>query len=197
MYRDGKIYDEIDKVIIEIFQDYGITRFPIDEKDLCKKMGVALIAYSEFERSERKLLMKKSKSGFFVKESKECPPTIYYNDKIESNGAIRFTIFHELKHYVFDDNDDSDDDLADYFAAHLMCPTAYFMIKGVDTANEIASCCGMSIEAARNACSRIKNHRRKYNRNLFDYEVSLIQLIEPVLLEVHEFEIIEKGGDDV
>ena len=53
--------------------------------------------------------------GFFVKATKSTPPTIYYNDTIESEGAIRFTIFHELKHYVFEDDDDEDDDLADFF----------------------------------------------------------------------------------
>lgn len=65
--------------------------------------------------------------GFFVKESKEQPPTIYYNDRFGSKGAIRLTIFHELKHYVFNDENDDDDDLADYFARHFMGPTPYLM----------------------------------------------------------------------
>lgn len=47
-------------------------------------------------------------------------PTIYYNDSFESEGSQRFTIFHELKHYVFEDKDDEDDDLADFFARYFM-----------------------------------------------------------------------------
>lgn len=94
MYRSDAIYDEIKNVIIDIYIDYGIKTFPIDEKEVCKKMGVALIPYSEYEGDEFKLLQKKSKLGFFVKATKSTPPTIYYNDTIESEGAIRFTIFH-------------------------------------------------------------------------------------------------------
>ena len=94
MYRNDSIYDEIKNVIIDIYIDYGIKTFPINEKEVCKKMGVALIPYSEYEGDEFKLLQKKSKLGFFVKATKSTPPTIYYNDTIESEGAIRFTIFH-------------------------------------------------------------------------------------------------------
>ena len=193
MYRDGKTYDEIDKVIIDIYNDYNIHKFPLDEVDICNKLSVALIPYSEFSQEERKLLEKKSKQGFFVKESKEQPPTIYYNDLLDSKGAIRFTIFHELKHYVFDDEDDSEDDLADYFARHFMCPTAYIMLKGLDSTNEIVSFCGMSLEAASYAVSRIRNRIKKFNYDLFDYEIPLIRQLEPILLETHKYKIIERG----
>ena len=193
MYRDGKTYDEIDKVIIDIYNDYNIHKFPLDEVDICNKLSVALIPYSEFSQEERKLLEKKSKQGFFVKESKEQPPTIYYNDLLDSKGAIRFTIFHELKHYVFDDEDDSEDDLADYFARHFMCPTAYIMLKGLDSTNEIVSFCGMSLEAASYAVSGIRNRIKKFNYDLFDYEIPLIRQLEPILLETHKYKIIERG----
>lgn len=94
--------------------------------------------------------IKKSKLGFFVKATKSTPPTIYYNDTIESEGAIRFTIFHELKHYVFEDDDDEDDDdedddLADFFARYFMCPIPYLLLKKIDSQNEIVSFCGASI----------------------------------------------------
>lgn len=191
MYRDGTIYDEIDKVIIDIFQDYNIKSFPLDEFEICNKMGVALVPYSEFDRIGRKLLHKRSSHGFFVKGSKTQPPTIYYNDHFESKGAIRFTIFHELKHYVYDDENDDDDDLADYFARHFMCPTAYIMLKCFDSANKIVSFCGMSLEAAIYAYTSIVNRKRKYGINLFDYEIPLIEHIEPVLLETFKGDIIE------
>ena len=38
MYRDGSVYDEIDKVINEIYLDYDIKKFPIDEVEICKKL---------------------------------------------------------------------------------------------------------------------------------------------------------------
>jgi len=46
MYRSGEIYDEIAKNVIQIYLDYGLKTFPVDEKEVCRKMGVALIGYS-------------------------------------------------------------------------------------------------------------------------------------------------------
>ncbi|MCR5836928.1 MAG: ImmA/IrrE family metallo-endopeptidase [Lachnospiraceae bacterium] len=191
MYRDGKIYDEIDIVIVNIFLDYGIKTFPVDVFELCKKMSVALVPYSEFSYEERKLLMKKSNQGFFVKQSKTQPPTIYYNDLLESKGAIRLTILHELKHYIFNDDNDDDDDLADYFARHFMGPIAFLILKQLESTNEIVSFCGMSISAATNAYKNIVSRKKKYGMNLFDYEIALIEHLDPVLIEIFTGKIIE------
>lgn len=165
MYRSGKIYDEIDKVIFDIYLDYDIKTFPVDEVEVCNKLGATLAPYSAYSIEERKLLKKESKLGFFVKESKEQSPTIYYNDLLGSKGAIRLTIFHELKHYIFNDENDNDD-LADYFARHFMGPIPYLLQKGFDSPNEIASFCGMSMEAAVYAYSNIVSRRNKYGMNL-------------------------------
>ena len=94
---------------------------------------------------------------------------------------------------MFDDEDDSEDDLADYFARHFMCPTAYIMLKGLDSTNEIVSFCGMSLEAASYAVSGIRNRIKKFNYDLFDYEIPLIRQLEPILLETHKYKIIERG----
>lgn len=59
MYRSSDIYENIVKVIIEIFLDYDIKDSPIDEKDICRRLGVALVHYSEFSKEARALLEKK------------------------------------------------------------------------------------------------------------------------------------------
>lgn len=185
MYRNGSIYDEIAKTVIQIYLDYGISSFPIDEGEVCRKMGVSLIGYSEMPIEGRKLLMKRSIYGFFAPETRLTPPTIYYNDLLESGGAKKFTIFHELKHYVYEDDNDNDDDLADYFAKYMMCPIPYLILKNIRTPSEVVSFCGSSYEAAVNVVSNINNRKKVYGYRLFDYEVSLIKLLEPVLLEVY------------
>ena len=53
----------------------------------------------------------------------------YYIQLIVSVGAQRFTIFHKIKHYVFEDKDDAKDDTADYFAKLFMCPIPYLILK--------------------------------------------------------------------
>ena len=185
MYRSDETYDSIKKVIIDIYVDYNIKGFPIDEKEVCRKMGIALIPYSEYIGKDLEVLLKKSELGFFVRGTGQMPPTIWYNDSLKSDGAIRFTIFHELKHYVFEDDDDTDDDLADFFARYFMCPIPYLLLKKIDTQNEIVSYCGVSIQAAENASTNIQNRRKKYEYKLFDYEVRLIEQLEPLLLKVY------------
>jgi len=194
MYRTGEIYDEIKKTIIDIYIDYGIVGFPIDETCVCRKMGVALIPYTNYGKEERRLLIKKSQHGFYVPGTADNSPTIFYNDLYESKGAQRLTIFHELKHYVYEDDDDENDDLADFFARYFMCPIPYLLLKKIDTPNEIASVCGTSLEAADNVYSNLHNRRKKYSYHLFDYEIPLINHLDPVLLEVYSR---EREGDEI
>lgn len=194
MYRDTEIYGEITKTVINIYLDYGIKGFPIDEKSVCKKLGIALIPYTDFGKEDRKLLLKKSQHGFYVPGTSDNSPTIFYNDSYESKGAQRLTVFHELKHYVYEDSDDEEDDLADFFARYFMCPIPYLLLKKIDTPNEIASICGTSMEAAYNVYSNLCNRRKKYGYQLFDYEIPLIEHLEPILLEVYS---VKKEGDDV
>ncbi|MDX5066788.1 hypothetical protein SD927_00055 [Lactobacillus iners] len=97
MYRSGIEYDKLDKLIYSIYVDYNIQSFPIDEKDLCRKMKIALVPYSAFSDEAKKLLQKKSNHAFFVKESKENPPTIYYNDTFESEGSVQFVFLFFMK----------------------------------------------------------------------------------------------------
>ncbi len=185
MYRNGKAYDEIAKTVIQIYLDYDIKIFPVDEKEICRKMGVALIGYSSMSMEIQPLLKKESSYGFFVPETINNPPTIYYNDTVDSVGAQRFTIFHELKHYVYEDKSDVEDDLADYFSKYFMCPIPYLLLRDIDLPNEVISEFGTSFEAASYICANIINRRNKYGYQVFDYEVDLIEHLEPVLLGIY------------
>ena len=180
MYRSPETYDEIKKVIIQIYLDYDIREFPIDAEKVCKKMGVAIVPYSEYDREARVLLRKRSPHGFFVKGTKGRAPTIYYNDRFESEGARRLTIFHEIKHYVYnEDTDDEEyDDLADFFGRYFLCPIPYLMIKGIETEEEIISACHVSMEAAGNVVSNIRNRKLKHGNKIFDYEIPLLEHLD-------------------
>ena len=92
MYRSSDTYEDIVKVIIEIYLDYDIKDFPIDEKVVCRRLGVALVPYSECPEEARALLEKKSKHGFFVRGTKKNPPTIYYNAIVTAIGGKYFRV---------------------------------------------------------------------------------------------------------
>ena len=181
MYRRAsRVYDEIKKCIIQIYLDYDIKEFPINEQIVCKKLGVALIPYSEYGEEDQALLLKRSKCGFFVKGTRENPPTIYYNDRYGSEGAKRLTIFHEVKHYVYDEDTDDEefDDLADFFGRYFLCPIPYLIVKGIETESEIVSFCHVSLEAAKNVASNIRKRKAVHGNRIFDYEILLLKQID-------------------
>lgn len=180
--RSGWEYDEIVKEIIHIFIDYDINSFPLDLERICRLLGVALIPYSECEPEAKDLLLKKTKKGFFVRGTHENAPTIYYNDYMVSAGEMRYTIAHEIKHYVYDEcaDDTDNDDLADYFARFFLCPVPYLIVKGILSQNDIVSHCKVSLTAAGNAASTIKKRMTKYGYTIFDYEIPLMEHLVPV-----------------
>lgn len=186
MYRSSDEYEEIAKTIIDIYIDYNIKELPVDAVRICKKLGASLLPYSSFERkTDMELLMKKSKYGFFVRGAEQMLPTIYYNDIGTTEEQKRFNIFHEIKHYVLEDDNDDKDDLADFFSKYFMCPVPYLMLKKIDTVNEIASTCGVTIQTATYVKSNIDNRRAKYGNYIFEYEEKLIEQLEPILLKLY------------
>ena len=181
MYRCGSEYDRLDKLAIDIYLDYGFNSFPLDVKDVCRRLGLSLVPYSEYTGEEREFLHKESPYGFFAPRTKESTPTIFYNDdlsELRSEGSIRQTIFHEIKHYVDEDQDDEDDDLAEHFGRYFPAPIPYLIVKRIHNPNEIISQFGVSATIANNIASAVRNRIAKYGDRIFDYEKPLIELLD-------------------
>ena len=177
MYRRGKEYDRMAQLAIQLYLDYNITEFPINPLKLCDKLGIILVPYSAFSVEEQELLLKRSEYAFFVPMSLETQPMIFYNDMISSEGCIRLSIFHEIKHFVDEDDteDPEDDDLADYFGKYLACPVPYLVIFGINNPMEIVSKFGLSFKASGYLAQNVDNRRKKYGDKLFPYEKPLIK----------------------
>lgn len=183
MYRDKRVYDELDKMVIQIYLDYGFNRFPLDEFYVCERMGIELKPYSSFSPEDREILKKKSIYGFCSPIQKRMPALIFYNDSLadlHSSGCVRQTIFHEIKHYVFEDADDdaANDDLAEHFGKYFMCPTPYLIVKGIEDPEEIQEKFGVSFTMANNLSGSVKNRKRYFGARLFPYEWPLIELLD-------------------
>lgn len=102
--------------------------------------------------------------------------------RLNQKGAIRLSVFHEIGHYICED----EDDLADYFARHFMCPTAYLMLKGIESPNEIVAFCGVSFQTACNASANIANRKKKLGNKLLSYEKEFIKNIDPITFGFYE-----------
>ncbi len=185
MRRESERYHMLTIAIFDIYRDYGFRVFPIDVEIVCKKMGVLSKRYSKCDEETRELLVKRSRYGFFARGWGKKPPTIYYNDKFGSTGAIRLTILHEIKHYVFneDSSDEEYDDLATFFARSFLCPIPYLIMKGIETPEKIASHCQVSLETARNVASNIQNRKKRYGNEIFDYEEEFLRLLDETAYE--------------
>lgn len=177
--RNPSEYKRIDKLAIDVYVDYGLNEFPIDEKSLCKKMGIRLIPYSAYEGENRKILYKRSTEGFFDYGVTSLKPTIFYNDGNDAvYGNTRQTVIHEIKHFLDEDEDDEEDDLAEHFGRYMACPTAYLVWKNITDVNEIISTFGVSATIAGYVSSSVKNRINKYGNKIFDYEKPLIKLFD-------------------
>ena len=182
MLRSGSKYDEIAKLVISIYLDYGITEFPVDVFSVCKKLNIKLVPYSEFSEPELSLLNKLSKDAFYVPATKTSPFAIYYNDnlqEVQSEGRIRFSILHELKHYVCNEQEETDEgeDLADYFAKYFLCPIPVLIVKKIYNQSDIISDFKVSASVAGFVSENLQNRRRKYDDSLFKYEQPLIRFL--------------------
>ena len=123
--------------------------------------------------------MKRSKDAFFSPSTMKSPPTIFYNDYISSYARQRYSIFHEVKHYVNNDlvDDIYNDNMADYFSHYFMCPIPYCIITGVEDEHTLVSKHLISKEAAQNILRNVKNRQARYGSKIFDYEKPLIQIL--------------------
>lgn len=184
MLRNKRFYKNIRDKIIEIYQDYGIRTFPVDEVDLCRKMGIVLVPYSSLKGEELALAYKRSQNGFYAPMTSETPPMIYYNDNLEevmSYGRIRYTIFHEIKHFVFDDKEESEEneDGAQYFAKYFMCPIPYLVYnnKEFSSIESIRQGFGVSSQVAEYLLDSVERRMYRFGNGLFMREIELLDSI--------------------
>ncbi len=181
MYRKGEEYDRLDKLVLEIYVDYEISAFPLDEKTLCQKMGISLVPYSAYDVRDIELFKKHSLYGFYSPGENGYTPTIFYNDDVtdfNSPATIKQTIRHEIKHFLDMDVIDipDDDDLAEHFGRYMACPTPYLVVNNITDINVIISTFNVSSDMARNASAAVVNRIKKYGNKIFEYEKPFMKL---------------------
>lgn len=179
MYRKGEKYNDMAKLVSDIYIDYDIRTFPINVEEVCKKMQIVLLPYSYYEPEHRALLKKESTSSFYIRPTTKNPAMILYNDdikKVGSLGNVRRNVMHEIKHYVCEDTQDNpEDDLADYFGKYFLAPIPYLIVKGIDNLNDIMCTFGVDETMARSILNNVNNRKKKCGKKIFKYEIPLLK----------------------
>lgn len=177
----NKEYRILDQTALQLRLDYDFLDDELDVNQLAKAMSVTLVAYSQIEsKAKEYILSKKDKisDGFFVLENgKYSSPIIFYNDEM-FKYRIKFTICHELGHYVSGDKKDGafEEAKANHFARQLLVPTCSVFVCILKKCNEydLAFKFNVSLEVATNAYTHASN-RIKYRRyKLEDYEIEFM-----------------------
>lgn len=94
-------YDKIMDSVHNFFQRENISSFPIDPFEIIRKNNWGLVSYSQLADEHGVTIDEiikafQSKDGYVMLDSHNY--TIAYNDTIEYEGRIRFTLMHEIGH---------------------------------------------------------------------------------------------------
>lgn len=169
-------YEEIKRIIVNMFVKYNVSCVPVSGFELATKMGIKVIPYSAIPESKRPLLLKKSEDGFCV-EKNIGEWYIYYNDA-KDYGRVNNTIMHEIGHIVLDHSEDSE--LAEkeviFFAKFALAPPVLVHKFKLASAEEIANIFEISYEAACYAYSYYKKWLRYGGSEYTDYEEVILRL---------------------
>lgn len=174
-------YEKMKRLAADIFRDYDIHSFPIDPFDVCKKMGIRVIPYSSLGPKTallfEKIFSQDAFSKFFWDESKFV---VFYNDQAP-NVRIRFSISHEIKHYVNGDfvkekTDVKDEKAADYFASYFLAPTPICYLIGVRDVYDIMDFFHVSEPCASRRIYELRNWINRFKEGkLEDYEKQIMK----------------------
>lgn len=144
----------IKEKVIEVYKECDIHSFPINCFSILEHYGIRTITYNETKTQKPELYKAIS---HYSNDAFRFRMSVYYNST-NSNGRIRFSLMHELGHYILEHTADCPDteDEADCFASYMLAPRVAIDNNNCCTSDDIHDKFGMSYAAA--------------NRTLWDYK---------------------------
>lgn len=164
-------YKLISDKTLDVFVECGIREFPIDCFKILEHYGFRLFTYAEMHSANQRLyeMCRKYSDDAFRYQNIIC-----YNENV-LDGRIRFSLMHELGHFVLNHYETSqeNEDEADYFASCVLAPRVAISKTLCRTADAIHDTFGLSYTAANRALADFKkwHGRKKYDseHQLFNY----------------------------
>ena len=142
-------YEYIYESILDTFEAAGISSFPINVFELCHKLKIRVVKYSDYPSE----LIDYSDDAHSLYNPKKKEYVIVYNDAIES-ARVNFTIMHELGHIQLNQekrkiSDEEKEVEADTFAQKALAPVGVILKLGLKTDTQISSVFHISLPCAR------------------------------------------------
>lgn len=127
-------YEELKQLVVEMYEDAGVSSLPIDCFEIARRLGYVLRPYSQLNVDEFLDAFDISVEGYSKVEMN--PETgmwqyvIYYNDMHFDLNHQRFSVFHEIAHCYLghhdekesEDTDNIEEAEANFFAKYAMAP---------------------------------------------------------------------------
>lgn len=160
--KDGT-YEAIKERVVDLLDDYGVTRYPLDVFELVGRMGIRLVPYSLLDGERRSAAFEYSDDAFRIVSPDHSEAFIFYNDAMPLERA-RYSVAHELAHVVLEhgsrDGDDEIESEADFFAAYLLMPVPLVYALCSPNPEEVSVFFGTSRQSATFAVERTRARLR-------------------------------------
>ena len=182
-------YEEIKKIISEIFEDYQPAGLPIDVFGLAKAMGIKIIYSSEIIKnsnlSETDIFSKPN--SFLHYYDKDDTLVVYIDDIGCLKNRQRFSLAHELGHICLGHTEQNykNEEEANFFAGYLLSPTSLAMVTGAETHITKPDFIEYAFDVSSSAALISANHmgnRIMLNIEIYDYEVVINEMYKKSLL---------------
>ncbi|MDL2288296.1 ImmA/IrrE family metallo-endopeptidase [Oscillospiraceae bacterium OttesenSCG-928-F05] len=146
----------------ELILKYNICSLPLDVFGLANNLEILTVPYSRLAQLSGMTAMEIIQNYALAAFYKSTPPErIYYNDTLEHQGFLRFSIMHELAHLLLQHlaDDAEREKEAKMLAARLLQPLIVLDACGVASADELSALCGVSASAAGYRFKRLQERR--------------------------------------
>lgn len=127
-------YEEIKIKVANLLEQYNIHSIPIDCVKLAQDMGFELKPYSKLSAKKLKALKELSDGDGYTIDNVDTGQKILFYDDSVCIGRQRFTILHEIGHYVLGHREESElaESEADFFAKYAIAPMPIIYALDID-----------------------------------------------------------------
>lgn len=152
MYLSDSQYENIKENVVDMYEECGLTTYPIDCMEIARRLNYRLVPYSKLKGKKLVTAMNISMDGFHVlvedKVSGMFMWVIFYNDE-NSHERQRWTILHEIGHIRLDHTQESElaEAEANFFAKYSIAPPPLIHYAQCDDYIDVAVKFDLSIQA--------------------------------------------------